>query len=105
MGVVLVDASGTPLHQVFEAYPENRDAESLFYICSTQWERNAMTGQLLSLHYPGVEAAARMAGITITPDLFYDLRLIEHGAIGAVPEFPELKGLDLVHIGFTEHGE
>lgn len=103
MGVVLVDESGNPVGgDVFRVYPENTAAARLFYASATQWQRNPMTGELWGLNYAGVEAAARLAGIEATPELFGDLQLIEQGALGVKPEFPELDALNIITVSFDD---
>ena len=105
MGVVLVDECGKPVRNGFEPYPCNSDAAALFLICSTQWDRSPVTGALLGLPSPRVEATARLAGIDVTPDLFESLQLIERGALGAVADLPELDNIQVLHVGFDDNGQ
>lgn len=102
MGVVLVDENGDPIDAGLTIYPCNLPAVEWFLACATQWRRKLMDNSLLGLDYPGAEAAARLAGITPTPDLFDDLRHIERGALGAVADMPELDGLNITHVEFDE---
>jgi hypothetical protein len=103
MGVVLVDESGAPVGgDDFRVYPENTTAARLFYACGTQWQRNPMTGDLWGLNYAGVESAARLAGIDATPELFGDLQLIEQGALGAKPDYPDLDALNIITVSFDD---
>ncbi|MBF0418307.1 MAG: DUF1799 domain-containing protein [Magnetococcales bacterium] len=46
-------------------------------LCATQWRRAGMDGIPVGLDYIAMEAAARMAGIVITPRLFDDVRVME----------------------------
>jgi hypothetical protein len=98
MGVVLVDETGTALDKAFQVFPGNRAAEQLFRACATQWRRNPMTGALEGLDYSGVETAARLVRITLTPELFEQLQWIEQGAMGARLDDPDLDKLNIIHI-------
>ncbi|MGH6879277.1 DUF1799 domain-containing protein [Hypericibacter sp.] len=60
---------------------ENWPALSLFLDAQTQWRHAGMSGIPTGLDYPGVRAAADMAGVTITPPLFEDLRGMEDEAL------------------------
>ena len=105
MGVALVDEDGEPVGQDrFQVHPDNVASNQLFLLCATQWKRSVMTGQLEGLNYDGVESAARMARIEVTPELFNELRLIERGALGMEPDFPELDDLQIINIGFDSNG-
>ena len=69
----------------FAVRPENWAAVELFLCAATQW-RLAANGAPYGLDYPGVETAAKFAGLKITPDLFGDLRIMEQAAIGRFAE-------------------
>lgn len=43
----------------------------------TQWNISPM-GQRIGLNYPGVRAAAKMAGVKIDPDMFAGLQIMEY---------------------------
>ncbi len=58
----------------------------LFLASSTQWRTAGMGGVAIGLDYPGVESAARMMALAVTPTLFADLREMEHAAIKAMLE-------------------
>ena len=62
---------------------ENWAAVRLFVACATQWRFAGMNGVRTGLDYAGVEAAARMAGIEVTGDLFDRLRIMERTALAA----------------------
>jgi len=49
----------------------------LFARCQTQWQRNAMNGMPTGLDYVGLEAAARLSGVVITPELFEQIGVLE----------------------------
>jgi len=105
MGVVLVDENGAPVSaDPFYIYPCNQTASDLFERCQTQWQRHPATGELAGLHYQGVESAASMAGIDMTPELFDDIRQIEAGALGAPASFEALDALNIIHVGFSDDG-
>jgi hypothetical protein len=56
----------------------------LFLACQTQWRfiPLGMGGALpQGLDYPAVESAARMLGLSLTPDTFEDLRVMEAEAL------------------------
>jgi len=61
--------------------PENLPAAELYLAASTQWNRSPMTGQRQGYDYPGLEAAARLSGIELDPELFERMRVLEHAAI------------------------
>lgn len=61
-------------------------AVELFSASLTQWRRAGMAGIATGLDYPGVEAAARMMGIAVTPRLFRDLQTMEAAALGVFQE-------------------
>lgn len=56
--------------------PECEPAAELYHACCTQWRRHA-GGAVAGLDYSGVEAAARMMGMAMTPELFAQLRVLE----------------------------
>jgi hypothetical protein len=68
----------------FAVLPENAQSVELFLLSSTQWR--FAEGLPVSLDYPGVEAAARLAGIAMTPELFADIRIMERAAVEAMRE-------------------
>ena len=53
----------------------------LFLASSTQWKYAGMAGTPTGLDYPGVEAAARLLGREMTPELFRDIRVMEAAAL------------------------
>lgn len=61
---------------VLEIYDDCLPAYDL-YVTSLSQARFTPMGLFAGFDYPGVEAAARLAGIQITPALFNDLRLME----------------------------
>jgi hypothetical protein len=66
--------------------PDMIPALTLLSASATQWRHAGMTGVPTGLDYAGVEAAARMAGLQPTPDVFRDLRHLEAGIIEALAE-------------------
>lgn len=67
--------------EVLDIMPENWPAVRLFAASGTQWRLAGMSGVPTGLDYAGVEAAARMAGIEMTEDLFGRLRVMERAAL------------------------
>ncbi len=68
----------------FAVLPENAQAVELFLLSSSQWR--FAEGCPTSLDYPGMEAAARLAEIDLTPELFADIRIMERAAVDATRE-------------------
>lgn len=58
------------------------DAASLFLALDTQWRRHAMTGQRIGIDYAAVAPTAQLFGITMSPDLMSDIRMMEAAALG-----------------------
>ncbi|WP_119304954.1 DUF1799 domain-containing protein [Dongia deserti] len=79
-------AKGNAERARFAILEENQDAVRLFLASSTQWRTAGMGGVAIGLDYPGVESAARMMALAVTPTLFADLREMEHAAIKAMLE-------------------
>lgn len=67
--------------EVLDILRENWPAVRLFAACGTQWRLAGMSGLPTGLDYAGVEAAARMAGIEMSEDLFGRLRVMERAAL------------------------
>lgn len=65
--------------------PECEEAAGLYVTAQTQWRRHP-SGLVAGFDYPGVEAAARMAGIEMTSELFAQLRLLETHTIKIAAE-------------------
>ncbi len=68
----------------FAVLPENARAVELFLLSSTQWR--FVEGWEAGLEYSGVEAAARLAGIPMTAELFADIRIMEAAAVETIHE-------------------
>jgi hypothetical protein len=64
----------------------NWPALELFRAALTQWRYAGISGVPTGLDYQGVEAAARLAAIETTPDMFRRLRVLERAAIDAIAE-------------------
>ena len=69
--------SGTP-----EIGPDEVDAVSLFLRLGSQW-RHHPAGPRLGLDYAAIPPTAAMLGITMTPRLLDDLRVMEDAALAA----------------------
>lgn len=68
---------------VVEIGPDEADAASLFLSLGSQWRLHAFSGTRLGLDYVAVPATAAMLGITLTPAIFGDLRVMEDAALAA----------------------
>lgn len=99
---MLVDGDGNPVRDEFEIFPDNTRAAELLLRCQTQWRRCSMSGQLLGLDYHGVLAVLQFLGETPSPELFDELQLIERGALGEKPNFPELDELNIIRVEFDD---
>lgn len=62
-----------------ELWPDMVDAVSVFMALETQWTMT-MTGLPTGLNYSSIEPVARMLEVSMTPQLFLDLRALERGA-------------------------
>ena len=67
--------------QALELAPDEATPFSLFLSLATQWNRHAMTGVRLGLDYSVVPSVADMMGITMSPAMFLDLRIMESAAL------------------------
>jgi hypothetical protein len=65
----------------FVVMRRNWDAVRLFAVVQTQWQRAGAAGVSIGLSYPGVEAAARMAAIAVSPATFDGLQIMEAEAL------------------------
>ena len=68
--------TGSDTGPALEIYDDCLPAYDLYTVSLSQVRFTPM-GLFAGFDYPGVEAAARLAGIQITPSLFNDLRLME----------------------------
>jgi hypothetical protein len=71
-----------------ELWPQNLPALRAFIAVSNQWRVAAgMTGIIYtSLDYAAAESGLRLAGITMTPDLWSDVQQFEAGALQGMRE-------------------
>lgn len=67
-------------------WEDNAPALRLFLAASSQWRMAGHPPRPVAMDYAGVEAAARLAGIDVTPPLFADLRIMEAAALRAMAE-------------------
>ncbi|WP_349538491.1 DUF1799 domain-containing protein [Sagittula sp. NFXS13] len=67
-------------------WPEHLEAMDAFLAINGQWRvAMTMTGtQVISLDYGAAESGLRLAGITTTPELWQQIRIIEQGAKAAL---------------------
>lgn len=69
-----------------EIAPDEKDSFMLFMAMTTQWRRMIvpMTGISLleGMIYDALRPVAEMIGVTITPAIFTDMRIMEAAAIG-----------------------
>ncbi|HEU4958962.1 MAG TPA: DUF1799 domain-containing protein [Sphingomonas sp.] len=68
-----------------EIGPDELDAVDLFHALASQWRMHPMAGVRLGIDYAAVPATAAMLGLTMTPELFADLRVMEGAALAAFP--------------------
>ncbi|WP_233281279.1 DUF1799 domain-containing protein [Sphingomonas changnyeongensis] len=61
---------------------------ALFISLGTQWQVHPMAGTRLGLRYEAVPVAAAALGLSLTPALFGDLRVMEGAALAAWAERP-----------------
>lgn len=70
-------------------WPDHEAAVAAFCVAGTQW-RTAPLGMAgyayVGLDYSAARDAWAMAGLETTPEVFAQIRLIEHGALGALNE-------------------
>ena len=64
-----------------EIPPDERDALAMFLSLSTQWTIHPMAGVRTGLDYSAIGPTAALTGITMTPALFADLRMMERAAL------------------------
>lgn len=70
-------------------WDQNVAALDAFLSVATQWRMVPLaTGRLIAtgLDYQAARAGIEMTGTDITPDLWFDVRMIEAGAMGAMNE-------------------
>lgn len=61
--------------------PDEALSFSLFAALSTQWDRHAMTGMRLGIRYDVIRPTAENMGMTFSPAIFSDIRLMEQAAL------------------------
>lgn len=66
-------------------HPDNVDAFRLFTQCQTQWRRSP-SGAITGLDYAGVKTAAELEGVSMTPALFEQIRVMEKTVLEVVNE-------------------
>lgn len=70
-------------------WPEHELAVAAFVTAGTQWRTMSagLAGALwIGLDYSAARDAWAMAGMDVTPQIFGQVRMIEHGALGALNE-------------------
>ena len=73
--------SGEP--DEIEIAPDAFDAVRLFFALASQWRVHPMAGVRLGLDYPAIPVTATMMGLTMTPELFDDMAVMERAALAA----------------------
>ena len=76
--------TGTP--DLFPVHPRNWQILTAFMAVRTQWTPAPFRG-VLGLNYQGVEVALRALQITITPELWRGITLMEGAALEKMNEF------------------
>lgn len=64
-------------------WPDNAPAVTAFLRVARQW-RVYPNGRVGGLDYTAAEAGLRLAGITVDPDLWAGIQLVESGAVAAM---------------------
>jgi len=72
--------------EVVAIHPDNVETVTLFAALSTQWRHAGLTGVRIGLDYQAIEPTARMLGITLNPNIFSGLRVMEMEALAAMRE-------------------
>lgn len=67
--------------EVCEVWAENWGVLELFLACATQWRVDGMSGTVLGLDYPGVEALLRLRRVRDRAAVFADLQVMERAAL------------------------
>lgn len=67
--------------EVCEVWEENGPVLELFLACATQWRMDGMSGTVLGLDYPGVEALLRLRKVRDRAAVFADLQVMERAAL------------------------
>ncbi|WP_322895238.1 MULTISPECIES: DUF1799 domain-containing protein [unclassified Yoonia] len=83
-----IDLSEQDISPDLEIWATHLDALDAFLAVASQWQRvSTMSGLVITgLDYAGAEAGLRMAGLTMSPETWADVRLIEAGAVAAAME-------------------
>lgn len=66
-----------------ELGPDELAPVRLFFTLISHWRVHPATGVRLGLDYAAVQPTAAMLGLTMSPDLFDDLRVMEGAALTA----------------------
>jgi len=74
-------ASGMKGNYQFEVWEENEEVFDIFSQLSTQWRSDSMTGRVLGLDYPGINAVLDMLAVTDKKTVFKDIRAMEVAVI------------------------
>lgn len=67
----------------YQIWQENWPVVELFLKSKTQW-KHAPMGGFVGLDYPGVESVAKLSGVSLSPEMFFDLQLVEQSALGEI---------------------
>jgi len=77
LGIIL-DA---PEPEPFEVWPECVESLDLFLSMNTQWKVDGMSGTVMGLDYPALNAVMDMMGVTDRKQAFTDCRTMEAEAL------------------------
>lgn len=64
-----------------EIWPENLETVSVFLACSTQWDRNPMSGKRRGLRYADLAATVDMMDVNDRREVFDGVRTMENEAL------------------------
>jgi Phage related hypothetical protein (DUF1799) len=72
-----------PRHHGLEIAPDEVEAFMLFSSVQTQWNWHPVAGMRTGLNYGAINPASEMLGVTMSPSLFLDVRMMESAALAA----------------------
>ncbi len=63
--------------------PEDRSLVALFFALDTQWHHHPLAGVRMGINYAAITPTAEIMGISMTPAMLFDLRIMESAALSA----------------------
>lgn len=80
----LARRKGNEAKSVIEVAPDEEEAVALFTALDTQWRFHPLAGVRTGLDYAAIGPTASMLGLTLSPGLFTDIRIMEGAAMRAL---------------------